>query len=110
MVHDLFLGFIKVHVLHHAAEEPVYGLALIQELHRHGYEIGAGTIYPLLHSLEISGYLRRHDTLVEGKIRKYYTITAGGRKALRAAQKKIEELVDEVLRGAPRSSGRRQRR
>ena len=27
---------------------PVFGLEMIEELHRHGYSIGAGTLYPIL--------------------------------------------------------------
>jgi DNA-binding PadR family transcriptional regulator len=99
MLHDFFLGFVKIHVLHHAAQEPVYGLALIDELRRHGYELGPSTIYPLLHSLEAAGYLAREDRVVGGKVRKYYAITEVGRLALAEAQVKIAELIDEVLDG-----------
>jgi len=35
-----------------ADEEPIYGLAMIEELRRHGYEPSPGTLYPILHSLE----------------------------------------------------------
>jgi DNA-binding PadR family transcriptional regulator len=99
MLRDFFLGFVKIHVLHHAAQEPVYGLALLDELRRHGYELGPGTLYPLLHSLEAAGYLAREDRVVGGKVRKYYTITDPGRLALAEARVKIAELVDEVLDG-----------
>ena len=97
MLRDFFLGFVKVHVLHHAAQEPVYGLALLDELRRHGYELGPGTLYPLLHGLEAAGYLAREDRVVGGKVRKYYAITDAGRLALAEARVKIAELVDEVL-------------
>ena len=97
MLRDFFLGFVKVHVLHHAAQEPVYGLALLAELRRHGYELGPGTLYPLLHGLEAAGYLAREDRVVGGKVRKYYAITDAGRLALAEARVKIAELVDEVL-------------
>ena len=99
MLHNFFLGFVKIHVLHHAAQEPVYGLALIDELRRHGYELGPSTIYPLLHSLEAAGYLAREDRVVGGKVRKYYAITEAGRLALAEARVKIAELVDEVIEG-----------
>jgi len=39
-------------VLYHANKEPIFGLFMIEELKRHGYEISAGTLYPLLHNLE----------------------------------------------------------
>jgi DNA-binding PadR family transcriptional regulator len=51
----------------------------------------------LLHSLEASGYLAREDRVVDGKVRKYYSITPNGEKALAEARQKIRELVDEML-------------
>jgi PadR family transcriptional regulator PadR len=99
MLRDFFLGFIKVHILHHAAQEPVYGLALIRELRRHGYELGPGTLYPVLHGMERVGYLAHEDRVVGGKVRKYYTITDQGREALQEARAKIAELVREVVQG-----------
>ncbi len=97
MLRDFFLGFIKIHVLHHAAKEPVYGVAMIAELARHGYELSPGTLYPLLHNLEEQGYLVHEERVVEGRVRKYYVITTEGRTALREAKQKIAELVHEVL-------------
>lgn len=97
MLREFFLGFVKIHILHHAAEEPVYGLALIEELRHHGYELSPGTIYPILHSLEQSGYLEREERLVGGKVRKYYSVTAAGRDALADIRHKIRELTLEVL-------------
>lgn len=98
LTRDFFLGFIKVHILHHAAEEPVYGLAMIEELQRHGYVLSPGTLYPVLHGLQAAGYLTREDRNVEGKVRKYYSITEQGRFALTEARALIRELVDEVLK------------
>lgn len=99
MLRDFFLGFIKIHILHHAAEEPIYGLWMIEELKRHGYDLSPGTLYPILHGLEESGYLAREDRVVGGKVRKYYTITDAGRQALAEARQQIGELVDEVIEG-----------
>lgn len=99
MLRDFFLGFIKIHILHHAEQEAVFGLALIQELARHGYTLSPGTLYPVLHSLEKDGYLVSEDRVVQGKVRKYYTITEAGSRALVEARSKIRELVDEVLAG-----------
>lgn len=52
---DLYAGLIRLHVLHHACKETIYGLAMIEELRRHGYELSAGTLYPILHGLEDKG-------------------------------------------------------
>lgn len=97
MLRDFFLGFVRIHILHHAAEEPVYGLWLIEELKRHGYELSPGTLYPILHSLEDSGYLVVEERLVVGKVRKYYSITDDGRDMLARARRQIRELTGEVL-------------
>lgn len=97
MLEQFLRGFIQIHVLHHASEEPVYGLWIIEELRRHGYKLGPGTLYPILHSLEKGGLLRCKKKIVGGKIRKYYEITAKGRKTLAEVKEKIKELVDEVM-------------
>jgi DNA-binding PadR family transcriptional regulator len=99
VLRDFFLGFVRVHVLHHAAQAPIYGLAMLEELRRHGYALGPGTLYPLLHGLEADGYLVRADRVVGGKVRKYYAATPAGRAALAELRGKIRELVDEVLEG-----------
>jgi DNA-binding PadR family transcriptional regulator len=105
MVRGFFLGFIKVHILHHAAEEPVYGLALITELRRHGYGLSPGKLYPVLHELEAAGYLARLNRVVNGKIRKYYVLTRRGGVALKRAREKIGELVGELLQADIATSG-----
>jgi PadR family transcriptional regulator, regulatory protein PadR len=94
-----FSGFIRLHILHHAAEEPIYGAEIAEELVRHGYRVSQGTLYPTLHSLETLGYLSRKDKLVGGRIRKYYRATAAGRRILEQAKDKLRELVAEVLEG-----------
>jgi DNA-binding PadR family transcriptional regulator len=94
---DIFLAFVRVHLLHHAAEGRIYGLEMIQELARHGYDMSPGTLYPIFHSLEEEGYLLSEQEAVRGKVRKYYRITDLGREALAQLRPKIRELVDEVL-------------
>ncbi len=97
MMREFFLGFIKVHILYHAAQAPVYGIELAGELARHGYDLSPGTLYPTLHHLYKEGYLAREDRIVGGRRRRYYTITDRGRAALDEARLKIAELVGEVL-------------
>ncbi|GIW94571.1 MAG: PadR family transcriptional regulator [Pirellulaceae bacterium] len=92
-----FGGFVRVHILHHAAEEPVCGVYMMEELARHGYQLSPGTLYPILHQLTQSGYLRCQQRVVEGRRRKYYRITPSGRKLLCQAREKLQELAGEVL-------------
>ena len=94
---EFFLGFIKVHILHHAARGPIYGSQMLTELGRHGYGLSPGTLYPTLKKLHKQGYLRQTRRLVAGKVRKYYAATPAGRAALDEARRRISELVAEVL-------------
>ena len=97
MIRDFFLGFIKIHILHHASKEPVYGLWLIEELGRHGYKLSPGTLYPILHKLEEKKLLKSYSENIGGKIRKYYKTTAKGMKTLSQIKEKITELIEEVM-------------
>ena len=101
IVRDVFLAFVRVHVLHHAAEERIFGVEMMEELKRHGYDIGPGTLYPLLHSLEESGVLVSAQEVVGGKVRKYYRTTRAGDALLTELRAKIGELVGEVLEDRP---------
>lgn len=96
-----FGGFVRLHVLYHAAREPVFGVEMMEELSRHGYNVGPGTLYPMLHQLEEAGYLTVHTEVVGGKQRKYYRATPEGTLALEATRAKLRELVKEVLQDNP---------
>lgn len=96
VLRKLFLGFIHIHILHHAKEHPIFGLWMLEELKEHGYNISAGTLYPILHTMESDGLLVREDQNVEGKIRKYYSTTAKGNTVLVEARKKAYELFKEI--------------
>ncbi|MDE3168392.1 MAG: helix-turn-helix transcriptional regulator [Acidobacteriota bacterium] len=96
---DLYSGLIRLHVLHHAVEEPIFGLGMIEELARHGYRISPGSLYPILHGLEKKGYLRSRTQRNGRSERKLYTATPRGRRALEAAKSKVRELFHELIEG-----------
>ena len=96
LMRKLFLGFIQIHILHHAQKEPFYGAWMIEELREHGYEMSPGTLYPILHGMESGGLLLKEDKIIEGKIRKYYRISELGVDALEEAKKKASELFKEI--------------
>jgi PadR family transcriptional regulator, regulatory protein PadR len=99
---ELFDGLIRIHVLLHAAQEPIFGLAMMKELEHHGYRIGAGTLYPLLHGLERSGLLRSTFHHAEGRRRRVYRITPAGKRALEKTREKVDELYEELHEEHPR--------
>ncbi|HCI4032407.1 MULTISPECIES: PadR family transcriptional regulator [Pseudomonas] len=96
---DLYGGLIRLHILHHAAEEPIFGLGIIEELRYHGYEISAGTLYPMLHGLEKKGYLTSQHERTGRRDRRMYEITEQGRVALTGAKAKVKELFGELIEG-----------
>lgn len=93
----IFLAFVQIHILHHAEKEPFFGLWMIEELKKHGYSISAGTLYPILHSMEIDGLLVREERVIEGKVRKYYSLTTQGKFVLEEAKLKSKELYQEII-------------
>lgn len=98
---ELFYGLIRIHVLVHASEQAIFGLAMMEELAHHGYRIGPGTLYPLLHGLERAGLLRSSRHPKQGR-RRIYKITPAGRRALARAREKVDELHHELHEAHPR--------
>ena len=94
---QLYSGLIRLHILHHAAHEGIFGLAMIEELARHGYKRSPGTLYPVLHGLEENGLLRSQPQGFAGKIRRVYRATPAGQKVLKSAKEKVRELFGELF-------------
>lgn len=94
---ELYSGLIRIHILYHACQGPIFGLGMIEELSRHGYKLSAGTLYPLLHGLEKKGYVRSTEQRSGRRMRRIYRATAAGRRALAQAREKVKELLGELL-------------
>lgn len=97
LLRHFYGGFIRLHILYHAARESVYGVEMMEELRRHGYRLGPGTLYPILHDLEQSGLLTMSVSNVRGKQRKNYRITKMGTKLMAQARSRLRELFHEVI-------------
>lgn len=95
-IRKIFLAFIEIHILYHAKKEPIYGSWMIEELKNHGYDISAGTLYPIFHKLEKNNLIESKKVIIEGKIRKYYSTTELGNDTLNEAIEKINELKNEI--------------
>lgn len=80
----------KVHVLHHAAEGPIVGNWMLEELRTHGYVVSPGTLYPLLGRMVRIGWLSQG---ADGR----YRLTRAGRKALVEVRMRLRELLREVV-------------
>ncbi|XBH20169.1 PadR family transcriptional regulator [Telmatobacter sp. DSM 110680] len=95
---------MRPHVLHHASREPVFGLGMIQELNRHGYKLGPGTMYPLLQGMEKRGWLKSSKQKVSQRSRRVYVATHAGRQALKTGQERVRELFEEITADAVTSN------
>ena len=93
---QLLRGLIRLHILYHAAKAPFYGQWMIRELARHGYVLSPGTLYPMLHGLERSGYLRSKIERSSRTFRRLYRATALGREANKLAKVQVRELLGEL--------------
>ncbi len=95
---EVLLSFWKIHILHHAGDEPIHGQRILTELRRHGYEISPGTLYPLLSRMQRLGWLTCKVVPGGGRrARKDYRLTAYGRKVLALIREQLQELYAEVV-------------
>ena len=96
---DLYSGMTRLHILHHAEHEAIFGAGMAEELARHGYKISPGTLYPILHGLEKRGYLKSEEERSGRTVRRLYKITASGRRALKTAKLRVREFFGELIEG-----------
>ncbi len=103
---SLLTGSTGMLILSLLDEKEMYGYEMIETLEKRSdstFSLKAGTLYPLLHSLEQSGYVISRETEAENrKLRKYYTITKEGKKLLKSKKDEWELFtgtVNKVLRG-----------
>lgn len=97
---SLFSGSMTMLVLKLLEEKDMYGYEMIDTLAQRSnnvFELRAGTLYPLLRSLVNQKCLSSYEEEVNGKIRKYYTLTSIGKALLEEKQKTWREYSDAVL-------------
>jgi PadR family transcriptional regulator, regulatory protein PadR len=72
-----------------------YGIVLhIQRASDELLNVEEGSLYPALHRMEQSGWIRSDWALTEtNRKAKYYKLTLAGRKELEQAEKSFEQLV-----------------
>ena len=107
---DLVQGTLDVLILRTLEAEPLHGLAIAHRLRARSEEVlqvSRGSLYPALHKLEREKLLTAFWQEAEGRRRKYYRLTAAGRKALAARKTAWRQFADglEGVLGAHRSPG-----
>ena len=103
---SLLSGSTTMLLLKLIEEKDMYGYEMIETLRsrsKNVFELKAGTLYPLLHSLEERNLLSSYEEEVNGKARKYYQISKEGRNFLKQKKeewKEYSEAVSHVLGGS----------
>jgi DNA-binding PadR family transcriptional regulator len=96
-------GHLDGLILAVVAGEPAHGYAIIEELKRRSggtFTLPEGTVYPALHRLERAGLLASAWVDANGRRRRIYRITPGGRRRLGERQREwrvFSNAVDSVL-------------
>lgn len=75
---NLVQGSMALLLLRLLETKDMYGYEMIEALRSKSnnvFELKAGTLYPLLHSLESKGYVRSYEDASSGKKRRYYQLT-----------------------------------
>ena len=95
----LISGSMAMLILRLLSEKDMYGYEMIDTLRKRSenvFELKAGSLYPLLHSLEDKNFLTSYKQEVSGKVRKYYHITKDGEKFLGMKRKEWSQYAKAV--------------
>jgi DNA-binding PadR family transcriptional regulator len=98
---DALKGHLDLLVLAVLASGEMHGYAVIDELRRKSddaFVLPEGTVYPALHRLEASRLLASDWSVVGGRRRRTYRLTAKGRQALGEQQKSWVSFAGAVSR------------
>ena len=96
---NLISGSTTLLILRLLEKKDLYGYEMIELLRQRSknvFELKAGTLYPLLHSLEVKGFLTSYESEANGKMRKYYQITKSGRRFLREQKEEWQTYAQAV--------------
>ena len=110
---SLLTGSTTMLILKLLEEVDMYGYQMIEELNRKSknvFALKAGTLYPLLHTLEQKELVASYEkTADNARLRKYYSITKKGRNYLREKKEEwtaYSSAVNAVLGGATFAASR----
>ena len=97
---SLVSGSTSMLILRLLEDKDMYGYEMIETLEKKSknvFTLKAGTLYPLLHSLEEKNYLTSYEKEASGKTRKYYSITKSGKKFLKSKKEEWQTYQTALL-------------
>lgn len=95
----LVSGSVTMLLLKLLSKKDMYGYEMITTLRERSnnvFELKAGSLYPLLHSMEEKNLVSSYEQEVLGKVRKYYSLTNEGKKALKHKEEEWKEYTQAV--------------
>ena len=111
MYSEFIKGTLKTIILKLLAEHKrLYGYEIsqrVQELSKDEIKLTYGALYPILYKLENVKLLTNDTVVVDGRARKYYSITSAGRKLAKEKVSELQKFTDalkSVLVPAPKIS------
>jgi len=90
---SLIQGSLTMLILRLLEEKDMYGYEMIETLRgksNNVFELKAGSLYPLLHSLEEKNYVSAYEDDSSGKTRKYYHLSGEGKRFLKEKKEEWE--------------------
>ena len=100
---DILKGHLATMVLAVIGDRPRHGYEIMKTLSERSrgiFELGQGTVYPLLYSLEEERLIKSSEAVVDGRTRRVYTLTIRGRRSLaqrRETWRALQTAINNVL-------------
>ena len=95
---ELIKGTLKYMVMNLVCRQTrMYGYEITRELDKQSggkIRLTFAALYPVLHKLEADGLLHTQTENVNNRTRKYYSLTAKGRKEAESLRKEFHEYLD----------------
>ena len=98
---NLMAGSASMMILGLIYREDMYGYQITEKLKEKSdntFVIKAGTLYPILHSLEKDGFVTSYEKVFNGKLRKYYSITDEGVKEYDREKSEWTDFFNAVIK------------
>ena len=94
---ELLRGTLDLLILKSLSLEPLHGVGIserIEQISRGALHVSFGSLFPALHRMEEKGWIEAEWSLSENRRRaKYYRLTSGGRRRLRAEEQNWNNIV-----------------
>jgi PadR family transcriptional regulator PadR len=97
---QLLKGTLQTIILRLLQEnDKLYGYEITQkvkELSDGDFHLAEGSLYPALYKLEAEGYLETSSEIVDGRVRKYYSLSTDGESKAIASTQEAANFIEKL--------------